>query len=73
MSERRDEIDFLMETEYALTSQLERVQSRLTELLEDAGAFPYLEPQTPSEPPKYRAYGNVLVLRARSDGPDGVA
>ena len=31
--ERQDEIDFLMETEHALTAQLERVRGRLEVLL----------------------------------------
>lgn len=65
MSERRDEIDFFMETEYSLTAQLERVRGRLEDLLGPVAVEQVVEP------PKYRAYGNVLVLRAVPDQPDG--
>ncbi len=67
MTERRDEINQLLADEYRLQAELDKVHARLDTLLGSVAV------QASAEPPRYRAYGNLIVLRAQPDKPDGVA
>jgi hypothetical protein len=70
MTERRDEINQLLADEYRVQAELDGIHSRLDQLLGGVAVE-----ASASEPPKYRAYGNLIVLRAQSDRPepDGAA
>lgn len=67
MSERQDEINQLLADEYKAQAELDRIHARLDILLGGVAV------QASTEPPRYRAYGNLIVLRATPDKPDGAA
>lgn len=67
MPGRRTEIDKLLEQEYRLQAELDTIHSQLDALLGSVAV------EAASEPPRYRAYGNLIVLRAQPDTPNGAA
>jgi len=65
MPKRPEEINQLIADEYRVQAELDRIHSRLEQLLGEVAVGQI------TEPPRYRAYGNLIVLRAQSDRPEG--
>lgn len=59
MTERRPEIDTLLTEEYRLQAELDNVHARLDILLGGVAVADTIEP------PRYRVYGNLIVLTPR--------
>lgn len=66
MPKRQEEINQLLADEYRAQAELDRIHTRLDVLLGSVAVE-----AVQSEPPRYRAYGNLIVLRARSERPEG--
>lgn len=67
MTERRPEIDTLLTEEYRLQAELDTVHARLDILLGGVAIADTIAT------PRYRKYGNLLVLTPRANMPEGIA
>ncbi len=65
MPKRPEEINQLLADEYRVQAELDRIHARLDQLLGSVATGQTVEP------PRYRAYGNLIVLRAQPDQQEG--